>query len=74
MAHLAGQRPQDALRHNERVIKNNLLFVGQAKAAKDKTDSTGDIRQARKKPGHEPLAMTEHDVSKRRGDGVGQMR
>jgi integrase len=45
-----------------------------AKAGTDKTDSTGDIRQAQKQLGHESLAMTEHYVRKRRGEKVGPTR
>jgi len=41
-----------------------------AKAGTDKTDSTGDIRQAQKQLGHESLAMTEHYVRKRCGEKV----
>lgn len=45
-----------------------------AKAGTDKTDSTGDIRQAQKQLGHKSIAMTEHYVRKRRGDKVGPTR
>ncbi|MEX3933340.1 tyrosine-type recombinase/integrase [Paraburkholderia phymatum] len=45
-----------------------------AKAATDKTDSTGDIRQAQKQLGHESVSMTEHYVRKRRGEKVGPTR
>lgn len=45
-----------------------------AKAGTDKTDSTGDIRQAQKQLGHGSLAMTEHYVRNRRGDKVGPTR
>lgn len=41
-----------------------------AKAGTDKTDSTGDIRQAQKQLGHTSVSMTEHYVRKRRGDKV----
>ncbi|MDI3304400.1 MAG: tyrosine-type recombinase/integrase [Burkholderia multivorans] len=41
-----------------------------AKAGTDKTDSTGDIRQAQKQLGHTSVAMTEHYVRNRRGDKV----
>ncbi|MFL9963059.1 tyrosine-type recombinase/integrase [Paraburkholderia sediminicola] len=41
-----------------------------AKAGTDKTDSTGDIRQAQKELGHTSVAMTEHYVRNRRGDRV----
>ena len=36
----------------------------------DKTDSTGDIRQAQKRLGHASVTMTGHYVRKRRGDKV----
>lgn len=45
-----------------------------AKAGTDKTDSTGDIRQAQKQLGHGSIQMTEHYVRKRRGDKVGPTR
>lgn len=45
-----------------------------AKAGTDKTDSTGDIRQAQKQLGHGSISMTEHYVRKRRGDKVGPTR
>lgn len=45
-----------------------------AKAGTDKTDSTGDIRQAQKQLGHTSITMTEHYVRKRRGDKVGPTR
>ncbi|WP_167368738.1 tyrosine-type recombinase/integrase [Paraburkholderia tuberum] len=41
-----------------------------AKAGTDKTDSSGDIRQAQKQLGHTSVAMTEHYVRNRRGDKV----
>ncbi|SAK88009.1 integrase family protein [Caballeronia temeraria] len=41
-----------------------------AKAGTDKTDSSGDIRQAQKQLGHTSVSMTEHYVRKRRGDKV----
>lgn len=45
-----------------------------AKAGTDKTDSTGDIRQAQKQLGHGSISMTEHYVRNRRGDKVGPTR
>lgn len=45
-----------------------------AKAATDKTDSTGDIRQAQRQLGHESVTMTESYVRKRRGEKVGPTR
>jgi len=41
-----------------------------AKAGTDKTDSTGDIRQAQKQLGHTSVAMTEHYVRNGRGEKV----
>lgn len=41
-----------------------------AKAGTDKTDSSGDIRQAQKQLGHSSVTMTEHYVRNRRGDKV----
>lgn len=45
-----------------------------AKAATDKTDSTGDIRQAQKQLGHKSVTMTEVYVRKRKGEKVGPTR
>jgi len=45
-----------------------------AKAGTDKTDATGDIRQAQQQLGHGSISMTEHYVRKRRGDKVGPTR
>ena len=45
-----------------------------AKAGTDKTDSSGDIRQAQRQLGHKSLTMTEHYVRKRRGEKVGPTR
>ncbi|OXS92895.1 hypothetical protein B7H01_16215 [Pandoraea apista] len=36
----------------------------------NKTDTTGDIRQAQKQLGHTSVTMTEHYVRNRRGDKV----
>lgn len=41
-----------------------------AKAGTDKTDASGDIRQAQKQLGHTSVVMTEHYVRNRRGDKV----
>lgn len=41
-----------------------------AKAGTDKTDTTGDIRQAQKQLGHTSVTMTEHYVRNRRGAKV----
>ncbi len=40
------------------------------KAATDKTESSGDIRQAQKQLGHTTVTMTEHYVRGRKGDKV----
>lgn len=45
-----------------------------AKAGTDKTDSSGDIRQAQRQLGHKSITMTERYVRKRRGDKVGPTR
>lgn len=41
-----------------------------AKAATDKAESAGDIRQAQRQLGHTTVTMTEHYTRKRRGDKV----
>lgn len=41
-----------------------------AKAATDKTESSGDIRQAQKQLGHSTVGMTEHYIRGRKGDKV----
>lgn len=41
-----------------------------AKAATDKTESSGDIRQAQKQLGHSTVGMTEHYVRCRKGEKV----
>lgn len=41
-----------------------------SKAATDKTESSGDIRQAQKQLGHTTISMTEHYVRGRRGEKV----
>ena len=40
------------------------------KAGTDKTESSGDIRQAQKQLGHATVSMTEHYVRNRKGDKV----
>ncbi len=45
-----------------------------AKAGTDKTDASGDIRQAQRQLGHSSVVMTEHYVRQRRGDKVGPTR
>lgn len=41
-----------------------------AKAATDKTEASGDARQAQRQLGHSSVVMTEHYVRQRRGDKV----
>lgn len=41
-----------------------------AKAATDKADFSGDIRQTQKQLGHSTIGMTEHYVRARRGEKV----
>lgn len=41
-----------------------------AKAATDKAESAGDIRQAQRQLGHTTVSMTEHYTRKRKGDKV----
>ena len=45
-----------------------------AKAATDKAETTGDIRQAQKQLGHATVTMTETYTRNRRGDKVKQTR
>lgn len=45
-----------------------------AKAATDKAESSGDIRQAQKQLGHTTIGMTEHYTRSRRGEKVGPTR
>lgn len=45
-----------------------------AKAGTDKTETSGDIRQAQRQLGHKSLSMTEHYVRQRRGDKVDPTR
>lgn len=41
-----------------------------AKAATDKADSSGDVRQAQRQLGHTTIGMTEHYIRERRGAKV----
>ncbi|ALX45252.1 hypothetical protein AQ610_22435 [Burkholderia humptydooensis] len=64
------RRFRDARRKAD-VRDNEFQFRDlRAKAGTDKTDSTGDIRQAQRQLGHTSVAMTEHYVRNRRGDKV----
>jgi integrase len=61
----------DKARDTASIQKSAFQFRDlRAKAGTDKTDSSGDIRQAQKQLGHASLTMTEHYVRKRRGDKV----
>ncbi|WNO23845.1 integrase [Burkholderia phage phiBtTUL1a] len=64
------RRFRDA-RRKAGVRDNEFQFRDlRAKAGTDKTDSTGDIRQAQRQLGHTSVTMTEHYVRNRRGDKV----
>ena len=64
------RRFRDA-RRNAGIADGEFQFRDlRAKAGTDKTDSTGDIRQAQKQLGHTSITMTEHYVRNRRGDKV----
>lgn len=53
------------------IEKSSLQFRDlRAKAATDKADSSGDIRQAQKQLGHTTVGMTEQYVRNRRGEKV----
>lgn len=56
------------------VARSSLLGIQfrdlRAKAATDKTDNAGDIRQAQKQLGHTTVGMTENYVRSRRGEKV----
>ncbi|HEY4696465.1 MAG TPA: tyrosine-type recombinase/integrase [Gallionella sp.] len=62
----------DTAREAAGVAKATFQFRDlRAKAATDKTESSGDIRQAQKQLGHTTVTMTEHYVRGRRGEKVG---
>lgn len=64
-----------AAREAAGIPANDFQFRDlRAKAGTDKTDSSGDIRQAQKQLGHKSVTMTEHYVRKRRGDKVAPTR
>lgn len=61
----------DKAREAAGIEKGDFQFRDlRAKAGTDKTDASGDIRQAQIQLGHSSLAMTEHYVRQRRGDKV----
>ena len=61
----------DKARDAAGVDKSKFQFRDlRAKAGTDKTDSTGDIRQAQRQLGHSSLTMTETYVRNRKGDKV----
>lgn len=61
----------DNARDRASIEKSAFQFRDlRAKAGTDKTDSSGDIREAQKQLGHASVVMTEHYVRKRRGDKV----
>jgi integrase len=65
------QRRFRAARRAAGVADKDFQFRDlRAKAGTDKTDSSGDIRQAQKQLGHTSVSMTEHYVRNRRGDKV----
>jgi integrase len=66
------QQRFDKARELAGVDKSTFQFRDlRAKAGTDKTDSSGDIRQAQKQLGHRSLTMTETYVRNRKGDKVG---
>ncbi|NUX55964.1 tyrosine-type recombinase/integrase [Paraburkholderia youngii] len=69
------QKRFSAARARAGIPKGDFQFRDlRAKAGTDKTDSSGDIRQAQRQLGHKSLTMTEHYVRKRRGEKVGPTR
>ena len=61
----------DRAREAAGINKESFQFRDlRGKAATDKTESSGDIRQAQKQLGHSNIAMTEHYVKSRKGDKV----
>ena len=64
-----------ATRERAGIPKADFQFRDlRAKAGTDKTDSTGDIRQAQRQLGYRSIQMTETYVRNRRGDKVGPTR
>jgi integrase len=61
----------DRAREAAGIAKADFQFHDlRAKAATDKAESTGDIRQAQKQLGHTTITMTEHYTRQRRGEKV----
>ncbi len=61
----------DRARETAGISKNLFQFRDlRGKAATDKTESSGDIRQAQKQLGHTNIRMTEHYVKSRKGEKV----
>jgi integrase len=61
----------DKARNAANIEKSTFQFRDlRAKAGTDKTDSTGDIREAQKQLGHASLSTTEGYIRKRRGEKV----
>lgn len=61
----------DRAREAAGIAKADFQFRDlRAKAATDKAESTGDIRQAQKQLGHTTITMTEHYTRQRRGEKV----
>ena len=61
----------DKARTKAKLTHHQIQFRDlRAKAATDKAETTGDIRQAQKQLGHANLSMTEHYTRQRKGDLV----
>jgi integrase len=61
----------DRARKEAGIKKDTFQFRDlRGKAATDKTEKSGDIRQAQKQLGHTTISMTEHYVRGRKGDKV----
>ena len=61
----------DAARKAAGIDKINFQFRDlRAKAATDKTESSGDMHQAQKQLGHSTIGMTEHYIRDRKGEKV----
>lgn len=61
----------DRAREKAGISKNQFQFRDlRGKAATDKTESSGDIRQAQKQLGHSNITMTETYVRQRKGEKV----
>lgn len=61
----------DRARESAGINKEEFQFRDlRGKAATDKTEFSGDIRQAQKQLGHTTITMTEHYIKSRKGDKV----